>query len=179
MARTRWHPPPESLFNAANRVVRPLLRSRLHPLVSRRLMLLTYDGAKTGRTYAIPLASYRGAPDEVWAFGARTGWMSNFRNGRTVRLLLRRRDLRAEATAVEDREQVARLLEELVQRKGPGAVRDPFVGFPRDRHPTHEEALAAADRVRIARFHLSTKPWIQGRSSRSRSALGRPATTRS
>lgn len=157
MARARWHPP-ESLFNAANRLIRPLLRSRLHPLVSGRLMLLTYEGAKTGRTFAIPVAYYRWAPDEVWAFGARTGWMSNFRSRRPVRLLLRGRAVRAEATAVEDREQVARLLEELVQRKGPGAVRDPFVGFPRDRHPTHEEALAAADRIRIARFHLSAKP---------------------
>ncbi|WP_063735045.1 nitroreductase/quinone reductase family protein [Streptomyces sp. RTd22] len=156
MARTRWHPP-ERFFNAANRLVRPLLRSRLHPLVSRRLMLLTYEGAKSGRTFAIPVAYYRPAPDEVWAFGARTGWMTNFRNRRTVRLRLRGREVRAEATAVEDREQVARLLEELVQRKGPGAIRDPFVGFPRDRHPTHEEALAAADRVRIARFHLSAK----------------------
>ncbi len=157
MARTRWHPP-ESLFNAANRAVRPLLRSRLHPLVSKRLMLLTYEGAKSGRTYAIPVAYYRWGPDEVWAFGARTGWMSNFRNPRTVRLLLRGREVRAEATAVEDREQVARLLEELVQRKGPGAVRDPFAGLPRDRYPTHEEALASADRVRIARFRLSAKP---------------------
>lgn len=153
MARTRWHPP-ESLFNAANRVVRPLLRSRLHPLVSGRLMLLTYAGAKTGRTYAIPVAYHRWAPDELWAFGARTGWMSNFRNRRAVRLRLRGREVRAEATAVEDREQVAGLLEELVRREGPGSIRDPFVGFPRDRHPTHEEALAAADRVRIARFHL-------------------------
>src|SRR3954467_3158275 len=102
MARTQWHPP-ESFCNAANRVVRPLLRSRLHPLVSSRLMLLTYEGAKSGRTFAIPVAYYRWGPDEVWAFAARTGWMSNFRNPRTVRLLLRRREVRAEATAVEDR----------------------------------------------------------------------------
>ena len=37
------------LFRAANAVVRPLLGSRLHPVLSSRLMLLEYTGGKPGR----------------------------------------------------------------------------------------------------------------------------------
>jgi hypothetical protein len=139
-------------FGAANHLVRPLLRSPLHPLVSRRLMLLTYEGAKSGRTYAIPVGYCRCEPGEVWAFSARTGWASNFRQPCTVRLLLRGQEVRAQAAVVEEPEQVAQMVEELVRHEGPGAVRDPFLGLPRDRHPTHEEALLVADRARAVRF---------------------------
>lgn len=140
------------VFDVANRLVRPLLRSPLHRILSGRLMLLTYEGVKSGRTYAIPVAYYRWEPDEVWAFSARTGWASNFRAPRAVQVLLRGREVRAVGTVVEEPEQLAELIEELVRRKGPGAVRDPFLGLPRDRLPTHDEALAAADKARIVRF---------------------------
>ncbi|WUH99688.1 hypothetical protein OHR68_40425 [Spirillospora sp. NBC_00431] len=153
MGTGRWRPS-AGFFKAANRVVRPLLRSRLHSLLSGRLMLLTYKGSRTGRTYAIPVAYYRFDRDEVWAFGARSGWMSNFRTPRTVRLLLRGKELRAEASAVEDHNQVADLLEELIRRNGPDTIQDPALGLPRDRRPTRDEALAAATRTRIARFRL-------------------------
>ncbi|EPD97349.1 nitroreductase/quinone reductase family protein [Streptomyces albus] len=153
MGSGRWRPS-AGFFKAANRLVRPLLRSRLHPLLSGRLMLLTYEGTRTGRTYAIPVAYYRRDRQEVWAFGARTGWMSNFRTPRTVHLLLRGRELQAEARAVEDHDEVADLLEELIRCNGPRAVQDPFLGLPRNRPPTRDEALEAAARTRIARFRL-------------------------
>ncbi|MER7411917.1 hypothetical protein [Streptomyces cacaoi] len=147
--------PPVALFKAANHLVGPLLRSPLHGLLSRRLLVIRYEGAKTGRRYAVPVAYYRYAQDEVWVFGARTGWMSHFRRPRTARLVLRGRETRAEGTAVEDREQVADLLQELVRRLGPRAILDPYLALPRDRPPNREEALSAAGRARIARFRLT------------------------
>lgn len=153
----RWRPP-AGLFRAANRVVLALLRSRLHRLVSGFLMVLSYEGAKTGRTYAIPVGYYQMGPDEVWACGARKGWIGNLREPRAVRLVLRGREVPAEGSAVEDREQVADGLEELVRRKGVKAAKDPFLGLPRNRPPTRQEALEAADRARIAQFRLSDGP---------------------
>jgi hypothetical protein len=40
-------------LKTANKLVRPLLWSRLHPLLSRRLMLLDYTGARSGRRYTV------------------------------------------------------------------------------------------------------------------------------
>lgn len=42
-------PPMVKIFRAANKIVRPLLASRLHKPLSGRLMLLTYKGHRTGR----------------------------------------------------------------------------------------------------------------------------------
>ena len=46
---------PLRLLRLANPVVRSVLRSRVHPLLSGRLLVLTYSGRRTGRTFAIPL----------------------------------------------------------------------------------------------------------------------------
>jgi hypothetical protein len=41
-------------LKTANKLVRPLLRSRLYPLLSRRLMMLDYTGARTGASLHLP-----------------------------------------------------------------------------------------------------------------------------
>ncbi|MEU3275424.1 hypothetical protein ABZ639_31625 [Saccharomonospora sp. NPDC006951] len=150
-----WRPP-AAFFTAANGIVRWVLRSPLHRVLSGRLMVIAYEGARTGRPYAIPVAYYRWSPGEVWAFAARTGWASNFRSPRTVRLTLAGRAVAAEAELVEDRERVADLLRDLIRGSGPKVIQDPFLGLPKDREPTREETLAAADKARITRFRLSS-----------------------
>lgn len=46
------------VFKAANTVVRPLLHSRLHGVLSGRLMLLDYTGRKSGRQYTFPVGYF-------------------------------------------------------------------------------------------------------------------------
>ena len=43
-----------NVLKTANKLVRPLVRSRLHQLLSWRLMLLDYTGARTGWRYTFP-----------------------------------------------------------------------------------------------------------------------------
>ncbi|WP_067481029.1 hypothetical protein [Actinomadura hibisca] len=149
----RWRPS-AGFFRRVNQVVRPLLESPLHPLLSHWLMLVSYTGARTGREYVFPVGFQFWEPREVWAFGARTGWMSGLRDGRPVTLVIRGRRFEATPVIVEERGEVADLLQELVRRKGPRAVKDPFLGLPPDREPTRAEALAAAGRARIARLSV-------------------------
>ncbi|QDQ98775.1 hypothetical protein [Tomitella fengzijianii] len=151
---TPYPRPLAAVFNAANRLVVPLLRSPVHRLASGKLMVVSYTGAKSGRSFALPVAYYAFSPDEVWAFGARTGWMTNFRLPRPASLRLRGRDLRAEGLLVDDRVEVADLIIELVERGVTSAAQDPFLSLPKGRTPTRDEAGAAADRARIVRFAL-------------------------
>lgn len=82
-------------FVVWNRTVNPplhlLLRSPLHPLVSRRLALITVTGRRSGREYTFPVG-YRQDGDRVAievGWPERKRWWRNLRGGGTVRLRLR------------------------------------------------------------------------------------------
>jgi hypothetical protein len=65
------------VFRAANTVVRPLLCSRLHGVLSGRLMLLDYTGGKTGRQYSFPVGYFSWDGGDVLASapeGGRACW---------------------------------------------------------------------------------------------------------
>lgn len=62
-----------------NPLFRWLLRSRLHWLVSRRLLLVSYTGRRTGRRYRFPvLYSRRGASLTVITPKRESEWWKNF-----------------------------------------------------------------------------------------------------
>ncbi|MER5772348.1 PNPOx family protein [Streptomyces sp. NPDC001985] len=157
MSGGEWKPPPMGVARAANRVIRPLLGSRLHAPLSRRLMLLEYTGHRSGRHYTVPVGYRRwgDAGDEVIATSIGTSWPVSLRGGQPVRLRLRGRWHTAKPTIVERPDEVAALLGELADRQGPAAAAALRVGLPRDRVPTPEELLLAGTRVRVGRFRLT------------------------
>ena len=53
---------PLRLLRLANPLVRGVLRSRAHPVLSERLLLLTYRGLRSGQSFSIPLR-YAELPD--------------------------------------------------------------------------------------------------------------------
>jgi hypothetical protein len=86
---------PFALWNrSGNRIVAFLLRSRLHPLVSRRLMLITVTGRRSGRQFTFPVAYEESAQrltiPVLWP--QRKLWWRNLRDGAPVRLRLRGAD---------------------------------------------------------------------------------------
>lgn len=157
MSGEEWKPPPLGVAKAANRLIRPLLRSRFHAPLSKRLMLLEYTGHRSGLLYTVPVGyrQWGKAGDEVLATSIGTSWPLNLRGGQPVRLRIKGRWYTAKPTIVERREDVAALLEELAGRQGPAVAASLKVGLPKDRQPTREELLSAGGRVRIGRFRLS------------------------
>ncbi|MFF0097624.1 hypothetical protein ACFYSF_48205 [Streptomyces canus] len=79
------------IFRAANKVVRPLLASRFHKPLSGRLMLLTYEGHRTGRQFTVPIGYFDWDPGTVLAMSSQLGWIPSMREGSTVRLRIRAR----------------------------------------------------------------------------------------
>jgi len=84
--------PPEKLAEIVNPIMKALLQSPLHRLVSRHLMLLTFKGHKTGRAYTVVVGCHEVNGKLIVPLGT-TGrrWRLNFRGGS---LLWRRRRLR-------------------------------------------------------------------------------------
>jgi hypothetical protein len=87
-----------------NRLVNPvvlvLLRSPLHPVLSRSLMILGYQGRKTGRWRSLPCMYARDGQDLYVVPGqpGRKVWWRNLRQPTRVRLHLQGRDLEGIAT---------------------------------------------------------------------------------
>lgn len=102
----RRTPAQRAALHAINPLVRPLLRSRLHPLLSRSVLLLTYTGRRSGRRFTIPVQYTTDGDVLVVAAGApeRKVWWRNLTGeGAEVRVRLRGRDLGGRAVArVED-----------------------------------------------------------------------------
>ena len=147
--------PPPAVMRVANRIVRPLLNSRVHALASHRLMLLQYTGRRTGRQRPIPIAYAESDPHTVVSASIGTGWPTQLAGAGPVRLRLRGRWRTATPTVVDDRDRVVAELEQLVRERGPNAVSPLRLGLPTDRPPGRDELRRVAERIRLVRFQLS------------------------
>ena len=81
-----------AVYTRMNPVMRRLLRSRLHPVVSGRAALLGITGRRTGRSYEICVGYAPHGPDsiDVLVSDARhRSWWRNFVDGGPVRVTLR------------------------------------------------------------------------------------------
>ena len=94
---------PEPLFPLINRVMRPLLHSPLHRLVSGNIMVMYFRGRRTGRRRWTPVRYLRDGANRVFALtGRENGWWPNFLEPATVVLQLAGRRVAATARAVPD-----------------------------------------------------------------------------
>jgi hypothetical protein len=103
VARRRF---PFNVINqTVNRVTRPLLRSPAHGLLSRRLLLITVTGRRSGRRFTIPV-SYLERDGRLLiqpSAPERKLWWRNLRGeGAPVRVRLRGRDRTGHAVARGD-----------------------------------------------------------------------------
>ena len=94
-----------TLLPVVNRLVRAWLRSRWHRPVSSSMMVLTFEGVRSGRTYSFPVG-YAEEPEGLVTF-TRFSWWRNFREERPVSLWLRGREVQGTAVAVTDPATVA------------------------------------------------------------------------
>jgi hypothetical protein len=95
-----------------NRLPAAILHSRLHPLLSRTTLLLSFTGRRSGRTYATPVRYH--LDGNAILITTHSLWWHNFRGGHPARLWLRGREVAATGEAVTDPEQVAQALAAIV-----------------------------------------------------------------
>ena len=93
---------PEPLFVVINPVMRTLLRSPLHFVCSRSLMLITFTGRKSGRRYTTPVRYVR-LDGIVRCFTSSENlWWRNLRGGALVSLRIEGRERPYHARAIDD-----------------------------------------------------------------------------
>lgn len=145
------------LVSFANRVVVTVLDSRLHRLLSRRLLVLSYVGARTGRRHRFPVRYFRLADGRLLVLSRGTGWSRRVA-GRQVEIRLSGDELTAEARLHEHRREIAAMLADYARDHGPKAASRLYLGLPSDRQPSADELTRAADRTRLVT--LTPRPSI-------------------
>lgn len=93
-------PMPKFMYKVANPVMNAILRSPLHGIMSKSLMVLSFQGRKTGRHYSIPVG-YLEQGGSLFVF-SHSAWSKNFRGGAPVSVRLRGQERRGTATIMED-----------------------------------------------------------------------------
>ena len=129
-----------------NKAMKFMLRSPMHGLVSKTVLLITFTGRKSGKTYTTPV-SYSQHDDQVYIF-SHAAWWKNLRGGTPVTLRIQGRDLQglAEQPVAEDKQAVAAGLTEHL-RKVPSDARYYGVTFDDQRNPRADEVKKAVETV--------------------------------
>jgi len=84
-----------------NPLVASLLCSPLHALISGSVLLLTFQGRGSGRTYTTPVNYVRDGEDLLLVAARDHTWWKNLRGGAPVKLRIRGRDVEGVAEAYE------------------------------------------------------------------------------
>lgn len=135
-----------------NRLPMLLLKSPVHGIVSRKLLLLTFTGRTSGKQYTLPVG-YAREGDTV-LIGAAGPWWKNLRGGARVSVLLRGRERTGSADAVTDQAAMAPLYRTLLAQN---PTHGRFVSIRRehDRMPNADDLARAVGRgVAVVRIRL-------------------------
>jgi deazaflavin-dependent oxidoreductase (nitroreductase family) len=120
-----------------------LLKSPLHFFVSKNMMLVTYKGRKSGKTYTIPVNYIRDEHTLYTTSWKDRTWWRNLRDGAPVQLRVQGQERIAIPKVSEANEEVASLLNTYF-RIAPNMARYFEVGLGPDGKPQPEDLTAAA-----------------------------------
>ena len=130
---------PEPLFVIINPAMRMLLRSPLHGLMSGSLLLITFKGRATGRTYTTPLRYLRDGK-AVRCFTTReTRWWRNLKQEPGVVLRIAGSDIDCTARIIDKDGAAIRELLAAYLTRFPGDAVFHDVGLQKDRTPKPED----------------------------------------
>jgi len=135
-----------------NRSMKFVLRSPVHRMVSKTILLITFTGRKSGRTYTTPV-SYSQLDDQIYIF-THANWWKNLCGGAPVTLCIRGREFQGLAEPVaEDKQAVAAGLTAHLRKVGSDAG---FYSVTFDDHgnPRAEEVEKAVQTVVMIHVRL-------------------------
>jgi hypothetical protein len=143
------------IMGLLNTVMRGVLRSPLHRVVSKSVLILSFTGRRSGRSISTPL-SYLREGDTLTLFTS-AAWRKNLNGGALVRLWMQGREYNGWAETCEDDKQAvaAGLTRFLTQVSGD--ARYYGVTLDANKLPNPAQVNAAAQRVTMIQVKLSTK----------------------
>ena len=146
---------PPTVPQYVNELVKAILRSPLHGLLSKRRMLLTFTGRKSGKRYTIPL-SYVQEEDTILCVTGHTSWWRNLRGGAPVSVMLKGQALPGMAQAiVDDPAVIMQSLQKLLQAI-PSDAKYHAVKLDLNGQPNAEDMAQVASSSILIRIQLAS-----------------------
>ncbi len=140
------------IFRLLNPVMKGVLKSPLHAMISERIMVITFTGRRTGRVYSTPVSYYQDN-GTVYSF-THAGWWKNLVGGARVQLQIRGQEYHGTATPIsEDRERKIAGLGMLLKAV-PGDARFYNVAMEPQGIPDQNDLARAADQATMIEVRL-------------------------
>ena len=136
-----------------NTVMKGVLRSPLHSMVSKSILLISFTGRKSGKTYTTPV-SYMQEGDVINVF-THGQWWRNLQGGAPVTLRLRGKNVQGMGEpVVEDKAAIAETLTRHLRRNHIDAK---YYGVTYDEQgePRPDEVQRGAEDTIMIRIHLN------------------------
>ena len=92
---------PDAFFPSINFAMKLLLRSPLHFIVSSHILLITFQGRKTGRSFTTPVRYLREGSTVLLFSSPQANWWKNLRGGAAVSVTIGGKSLKCRATVLE------------------------------------------------------------------------------
>ncbi len=119
----------------------------LHRIVSKNVLLLTFTGRKSGRSFTTPISYWRNQGKLVVFTGS--PWSKNLRGGALVQITIQGIELQGFAELIEDRAIVVEMTRAYLTEKGVKNARMIGLQFEKNHLPTDTE-IDAATQGRVA-----------------------------
>ncbi len=127
-----------------NPIMKTLINSPLHGLVSKSVMSITYIGCKSGQAFTVPV-NYVLDGNELLTVSLRERtWWRSLRGGAPVTIRLQGRDYKATSEVIEDESMVVTNLMALL-KSAPGYARYLRVKVSPDGQPDFTDVCRAAE----------------------------------
>lgn len=137
-----------------NSIMKMILRSPLHGMVSKNMMLLTYTGRKSGREYTTPVNYVRDGDVLYTTSSKDRTWWRNFRGGAPVSILLQGKNVQAQGEVAEAGESLTAWLMRLVELS-PQHAKYFEIGFDETGQPNPDDVARKAEESVCVRFELA------------------------
>lgn len=132
-----------------NPIIKLILRSPLHGLISKSILLITYTGRKSGKQYTVPVNYVRDGTTLLTTSLRTRVWWRNLQGGTPVRVRVAGADIQGVGDAITSPQAVAAALMTYLQ-SAPRAARYFGVALDRAGRPKADDvARAAASRVMV------------------------------